>query len=74
MDQEADESQAKSQVAQQRVGYDYTPQVIDTSEDHHHHHHEEPKDPGFWKKRVEWKKGLKGNFSKLNEILKFKFF
>jgi hypothetical protein len=63
-DQEAAESQSRIQVAQQKVGYDYTP--VDLKDHHSHeyldehdhgHHHHEP-DPGFWKKKLIWKEGM----------------
>lgn len=74
-DQQAEESQAASvTIAQQRVGYDYAAPIsvvpvadphvavplvaAADAHDHHHHHHEEH-DPGFWKKRVDWKEGWK---------------
>lgn len=55
-DQTAAESQSTVQVAEQRIGYDYGTSAIAESYDDHHHHHEHH-DPGYWKKRVEWKLG-----------------
>lgn len=63
-DQVTAESQANTQVAQQRVSFDYEGHgaAIDHHhyDDHHHyedHHHDHHHDPGYWKKRVEWKLG-----------------
>lgn len=35
--------------------------AVDAHDHHHddHHHHHEDHDPGFWKKKVEWKEGWK---------------
>lgn len=57
-DQQADESQASSNVAQQRIGDLGT--LLDLHDNHDHHHVHEEHDPGFWKKKVIWKEGWFG--------------
>lgn len=58
-DQTAAESQSTVQVAEQRIGYDYGASAVGSYDLHedHHHHEEHHHDPGFWKKKVEWKLG-----------------
>lgn len=59
-DQTAEPSQRNEQVAEQRVGFDYgATGGAEAVVDDHHHHHEDHHDPGFWKKKVEWKEGWK---------------
>lgn len=68
VDQTAEASQRNNeQVAQQRVGYDYGPAVVDSHYDEHHHDHH---DPGYWKKKVVWKEGWKKIWKPAKKLIK----